>query len=43
MPIRHTPSETEDIDGAMELCGNPRFSFLSQVTVAAWGRRAPAA
>lgn len=32
-----TPSELDDV---IALCGDPRLSFLSQVTVAAWGRRA---
>jgi SAM-dependent methyltransferase len=30
----------DDVDRAIELCGDPRFSLLSPVTVAAWGRRA---
>jgi hypothetical protein len=30
---------TADIDAAIALCADPRFSFLSQVTMAAWGRR----
>jgi hypothetical protein len=30
---------TADIDAAIALCADARFSFLSQVTMAAWGRR----
>jgi SAM-dependent methyltransferase len=30
-----------DLDAAMALCGEPRFSSLSPVMVAAWGRRPP--
>jgi SAM-dependent methyltransferase len=32
-----------DVDGAIALCADPRLSFLSQVTMAAWGRRPPTA
>jgi SAM-dependent methyltransferase len=28
-----------DIDGAIALCRDPRLTFMSQVTMAAWGRR----
>jgi SAM-dependent methyltransferase len=31
---------TADVDGAMALCADPGFAFLSQVTMAAWGSRA---
>ncbi|MGH3099067.1 MAG: hypothetical protein ACRDMV_24025 [Streptosporangiales bacterium] len=30
-----------DLDEALALCRDPSFSFLSQTTVAAWGRRPP--
>ena len=31
--------ERGDLERAIELLEDPGFSFLSQVTVAAWGRR----
>jgi len=30
---------SSDLDLALELCDDPQFTFLSQITVAAWGRR----
>ena len=31
-----------DVDAAIALCGDRGFGFLSQITMAAWGRRSPA-
>ncbi len=30
-----------EVDQVVEMCGDPRFRFMSQATIAAWGRRPP--
>jgi hypothetical protein len=32
-------ASADDIDAAIALCADPRFRLLSQITMAAWGRR----
>jgi hypothetical protein len=29
----------DDLDAVIELCGDPRLRFMSQITMAAWGQR----